>query len=78
MNLKIRKSLETLYKRVGKHYCDEEGLLQVVWHGIQEEFIRLYRHYESLIQKCYPGSDVRLLFTIDDLCGYFSEIAKLH
>lgn len=73
----IRKSIESLKKRVDKHYSEEEGLLQVVWRGIQEEFIRLHRHFESLIQKCYPDTDAKLGFTVDDLCVYFSDIAKM-
>jgi hypothetical protein len=70
--------LEVLYKRVDKHYCDEEGLLQVVWHGIQEELIRSHRHFEEIIANCYPESDLHLNFTIDNLCQYFSDIAKSH
>jgi hypothetical protein len=74
----LKKSLEILYKRVDKHFTDEEGLLQVVWRGIQEEFIRLHVHFESLITKCYPGCEAKLAFSIENLLGYFSEIARNH
>jgi exocyst complex component 1 len=60
----IKKSLEILYKRVDKHFTEEEGLLQVAWRGIQEEFTRLLRKYEDLIAKCYPESNIRLDFTM--------------
>ncbi|KAI8903121.1 exocyst complex component Sec3-domain-containing protein [Gorgonomyces haynaldii] len=74
----IKKALEVIYKRVDKHYSEEEGLLQVVWRGIQEEFTRMLRRYEELIAKCYPESNLRLDFTMEELLGYFSELAKLH
>jgi hypothetical protein len=70
--------LEVLYKRVDKHFTEEEGLLQVVWRGIQEELSRTLRKYEELIAKCYPESNIRLDFTLDELLGYFSELAKAH
>ncbi|KAL2918232.1 hypothetical protein HK105_202159 [Polyrhizophydium stewartii] len=74
----VKKSLEALYKRVDKHFTEEEGLLQVVWRGIQEEFTRQLRRYEELIAKCYPEVSVRLDFTMDELLGFFSELARDH
>ncbi|CAO3618885.1 unnamed protein product [Mucor fragilis] len=72
----IKKSLEQLYKRVDKHFSEEEGLLQVVWRGIQEEFIRQHEKMEDLINKCYPDAGARLEFTIQDLLGMMSELAR--
>ncbi|RCH95031.1 hypothetical protein CU098_005301 [Rhizopus stolonifer] len=72
----IKKSLEQLYKRVDKHFSEEEGLLQVVWRGIQEEFIRQHEKMEDLIRKCYPDAGVQLEFTIQDLLGMMSELAR--
>ncbi|KAI9311228.1 exocyst complex component Sec3-domain-containing protein [Dichotomocladium elegans] len=69
----IKKSLEQLYKRVDKHFSEEEGLLQVVWRGIQEEFIQQHEKMEDLIQKCYPDARVHLEFTIQDLLGMMIE-----
>jgi hypothetical protein len=60
----VKKGLEVAYKRVDKHYSEEEGLLQVVWRGIQEEFCRHVRKYEELISKCYPDITVRLEFSM--------------
>ncbi|KAJ3159822.1 Exocyst complex component 1 [Geranomyces michiganensis] len=74
----IKKSLESLYKRVEKHYTDEEGLLQVIWRGIQDEFFKRVRRYGELIAICYPESSIRLEFTMDELVGYFSELARAH
>lgn len=74
----VKKSLELLYKRVDKHFSEEEGLLRVSWRGIQEEMTRNLRRYEDLIAKCYPESNIRLDFTMDELLEYFSEMAKTH
>ncbi|KAJ3224396.1 Exocyst complex component 1 [Clydaea vesicula] len=77
----IRRSLEELYRRVDKHYSEEEGsgqLLQVVWRGIQSEVVSNLRNFEELINKCYPDSGIRLEFTVDEILTYFSEFAKIH
>ncbi|KAJ3042939.1 Exocyst complex component 1 [Rhizophlyctis rosea] len=74
----IKKGLEALYKRVDKHFPDEEGLLQVVWRGIQEEFMKRTRRYEDILAQCYRESGIKLEFTMDELLGYFSELARTH
>ena len=74
----VKKGLDHLYKKVEKHLCDEENLLQVVWHSLQDEFLKQYKHFESLIAKCYPGSGITLEFTINDLLAFFSDIAQSH
>ena len=75
----IRKGLEVLYKRVDKHYSEDgEGsgqLLQVVWRGIQEEVVVSLRRFEELVMKCYPGSGIRLEFSIEEIVGYFSTMS---
>ncbi|XP_057209220.1 exocyst complex component 1 isoform X2 [Triplophysa rosa] len=74
----VKKGLDNLYKKVDKHLCDEESLLQVVWHSMQDEFIRQYKHFEGLINRCYPGSGITMEFTIQDMLEYFSSIAQSH
>ncbi|GAA6103084.1 exocyst complex component 1 isoform X2 [Tachysurus ichikawai] len=74
----VKKGLDNLYKKVDKHLCDEESLLQVVWHSMQDEFIRQYKHFEGLINRCYPGSGITMDFTIQDMLEYFSSIAQSH
>ncbi|XP_043918414.1 exocyst complex component 1 [Protopterus annectens] len=74
----VKKGLDNLYKKVDKHLCEEENLLQVVWHSMQDEFIRQYKHFEGLIARCYPGSGVTMEFTIQDILEYFSSIAQSH
>ncbi|XP_061894476.1 exocyst complex component 1 isoform X7 [Entelurus aequoreus] len=74
----VKKGLDNLYKKVDKHLCEEESLLQVVWHSTQDEFIRQYKHFEDLIGRCYPGSGITMEFTIQDMLEYFSSIAQSH
>jgi hypothetical protein len=45
---------------------------------MQEEFITQYKNIEDLIQRCYPGSQLSLDFTINQVLEYFSDIARSH
>ncbi|XP_076446278.1 exocyst complex component 1-like isoform X2 [Babylonia areolata] len=74
----VKKTLEHLYKKVEKQLCEEENLLQVVWHEMQDMFINQYKHYDDLMKKCYPDSQISLEFTIDNVLQYFSDIAQSH
>ncbi|EEC10565.1 exocyst complex component sec3, putative, partial [Ixodes scapularis] len=74
----VKRGLEALYRKVEKHLCEEESLLQVVWHSMQDEFIRQYKSLEALVQRCYPGSMITLEFTINDILAFFSDIARSH
>ncbi|XP_073987849.1 exocyst complex component Sec3 isoform X2 [Rhodnius prolixus] len=74
----VKRGLDHLYKKVEKHLCEEENLLQVVWRAMQEEFIQQYKYIADLVEKCYPGANVTLEFSIDDVLQYFSEIARSH
>jgi predicted transposase YbfD/YdcC len=74
----VKKGLENLYKKVERHLCEEESLNQVVWRAMQEEFIMQYKNIEDLIQRCYPGAQISLEFTINEILDYFSDIARSH
>uniref|UniRef100_A0A1B6CD43 Exocyst complex component Sec3 PIP2-binding N-terminal domain-containing protein n=1 Tax=Clastoptera arizonana TaxID=38151 RepID=A0A1B6CD43_9HEMI len=74
----VKKGLDHLYKKVEKHLCEEENLLQVVWREMQKEFIQQYKYIEDLVQRCYPGSMINLEFSIEDILQFFSEIARSH
>ncbi|GAB0097853.1 Exocyst complex component 1 [Sergentomyia squamirostris] len=74
----VKRGLESLYKKVEKHLCEEENLLQVVWRAMQEEFIAQYNFLEERIQRCYAGAMITLDFSIDDILEFFSEIARSH
>jgi len=72
----VKKGLELLYHKINKHTAENDNrLLQVVWQHMQEEFLSQYKHFEQLITKCYPGSDIKLEFTIENVLQYFSDIA---
>ncbi|KAI8048022.1 exocyst complex component Sec3-domain-containing protein [Syncephalis plumigaleata] len=71
----VKRSIDSLYKRVNKHF-DEDGLFQVVWHGVQEEFIRDYNRIVDLLQRCYSDTGLSLEFDINDLLTTFSELAQ--
>ena len=68
----VRKGLDRLYKKVERHLCEEEGLVQVVWRAMQEEFIQQYKCIEDLIQRCYPGAQISLDFDTRSIHEYFS------
>jgi len=74
----VKKGLTDLYKKVEKHLSEEENLLQVVWHAMQEEFIHQYKYIEDLLERCYPGAQISLDFTISNILEYFSDIAITH
>lgn len=66
----IKKAIEQLYKRINKHFCEEEGLKTVVWRSVQEELYRKHAHFVDLIEKCYPGSGVSFAYTYDELVTF--------
>ncbi|XP_049783051.1 exocyst complex component 1 [Schistocerca cancellata] len=74
----VKRGIDNLYRKVEKHLCEQENLLQVVWRAMQEEFIQQYKYIEELIQRCYPGSMITLDFTIQNILEFFSEIARSH
>ncbi|XP_056215756.1 exocyst complex component 1-like isoform X2 [Falco biarmicus] len=70
----VKKALETLYRKIHKYLSPEENLLPVVWHAMEQEFIRQYQEFEELIQRCYAGSGIVMDFTTEDLLNYFKSI----
>ncbi len=54
----------------------EENLVVVVWHRIQDEFVKQYKRFDELIDTCYPRSSIKLLFSVDDLLLFFSSMAR--
>ncbi|ESO90675.1 hypothetical protein LOTGIDRAFT_233685 [Lottia gigantea] len=74
----VKKILDHMYKKVEKQLSEEENLLQVVWREMQNLFINQYKHYDDLMKKCYPDSQISLDFSIEDVLQYFSDIAQSH
>ncbi|RKP02523.1 hypothetical protein CXG81DRAFT_10685 [Caulochytrium protostelioides] len=69
----VRKGLETMYKKIQKHFTEEESLLQVLWHGVLEALLKQVQLFTSLIALCYPGSKIELEFTAQDILNFMSE-----
>ncbi|XP_048772233.1 exocyst complex component 1-like isoform X2 [Ostrea edulis] len=74
----VKKGLDGIYKKTHKDLCEEENLLQVVWFSMQDEFIKQIKHYEDLINQCYPDSGITLEFKVEEVLSFFSEIAQNH
>ncbi|NWV24979.1 EXOC1 protein, partial [Origma solitaria] len=70
----VKRALETLYRKIHKYLSPEENLLPVVWQAMEQEFMRQYREFEELIQRCYAGAGIALDFTMEDLLSYFNSI----
>ncbi|NXO92565.1 EXOC1 protein, partial [Certhia brachydactyla] len=74
----VKRALETLYRTIHKSLSPEENLLPVVWQAMEQEFLRQYREFEELIQRCYAGAGTALGFTMEDLLSYFNSITTSH
>lgn len=73
----VKKGLEEMYRKVGKHISDPDStLIQVIWRSMQEEFITQYKAIENLIQRCYPDANIKLSFSVEDVLNVFSSIAQ--
>ncbi|KAM8800167.1 LOW QUALITY PROTEIN: exocyst complex component 1-like [Eudromia elegans] len=70
----VKRGLEMVYRKIHRHLSPEENLLPVVWHAMEQEFMRQYQEFEDLIQRCYAGSGITMDFTMEDLLSYFNSI----
>lgn len=70
----VKRGLEKQYRRIEKEVSEE--VQRVVWGGMQESFMEQFKRFEELIEKCYPGSNITLEFTIRDLVEYFTTISS--
>ncbi|KAI9628508.1 hypothetical protein H4Q26_018036 [Puccinia striiformis f. sp. tritici PST-130] len=59
----IRKSIETLSKRVDKHFsdvanpsADNSVVMETVWSACENELIRLIGDWQTLLEKCYANN----------------------
>lgn len=79
----LRKAVETLFKRVDKHFNDPSiasaenaEVLETVWKACEQEVLRMTREWRSLIAKCYPQESVNLEFTQEDVGNAFKRAAS--
>ena len=75
----VRKGLEEMYRRIEKHAFEpKSNLIEVIWHAMQHEFLSQYKAIQSMIERCYPSSNLGLAFSIGDVLQVFSDIAQSH
>lgn len=75
----VRRGLEEMYRRIEKHaYEPKSNLIEVIWHAMQTEFLTQYKAIQSMIERCYPSTNLSLTFTIEDVLQVFSDIAQSH
>jgi hypothetical protein len=75
----VRKGLEEMYRHIEKHAFEpKSNLIEVIWHAMQTEFLSQYKAIQSMIERCYPSSNLGLTFTIDNVLQVFSDIAQSH
>lgn len=70
----IKKTVEQLYKKVEKHFSDNESLSKVVWRHMQDELMAKHAQYSDIVQRCYTDPEVVLQFTTQDILNSFSEM----
>lgn len=71
----LRKSLELVHGRVLKHFdgSDSASLKQRVWRAIQDWFVTEYQQWLAMLGTVYPGTDVQLPISLDDVTACFAE-----
>jgi hypothetical protein len=72
----VRRGIKELYAKIKRHLSDGTGLLVVVWRAVNDEFMKRYKHFEALIEQCYPDSQIRFEFSSEDLLTYFAEASN--
>ena len=80
MTLKeVKKGLEEIYRHIEKQACNtESNLIQVIWYTMQDEFLSQYKAIQTMIERCYPSTNLSLIFTINDVLQVFSDMAQSH
>lgn len=71
----MRRNIDSLYKRVEKHYADpgEEhagnsaSVLKGVWMACEQELVRATERFTKLIAQCYKDTGVTLEYSVQDV-----------
>ncbi|EMR09947.1 hypothetical protein PNEG_01705 [Pneumocystis murina B123] len=72
----VLKGIETLYKRVEKHFRNEENpyfeqLIAVVWNRINDEYREKVKRFHQLVENYYKTDGIYINWTYDDLESSF-------
>ncbi|CAF4360437.1 unnamed protein product [Rotaria socialis] len=71
----VKRGLENLSKKIEKHLSENSSLLQAIWHDIQTLVVEEHQRMTTLIEICYPNSNIKLEFTVEHLLNFFTETA---
>ncbi|GJJ09890.1 hypothetical protein Clacol_004114 [Clathrus columnatus] len=69
----IRRHVDALYKRVEKHYTDEDFptnsaiLLKAVWMACEQELVKSTERFNRITAQCYKDANVSLEYTTQDV-----------
>ncbi|QSL65771.1 hypothetical protein MERGE_000049 [Pneumocystis wakefieldiae] len=72
----VLKGIETLYKRVEKHFRNEENpyheqLIAVIWNRINDEYKEKVKKFHQLVENYYETDGIYINWTYDDLESSF-------
>ncbi|CUS08777.1 unnamed protein product [Tuber aestivum] len=74
----IRRGIETLRKRVDKHFSTDGGdddavLVERILAALEKEFIEVHRRTQILVQTVYKESGLEMEFLVADVVGGFKK-----
>lgn len=77
----LRKGIDTLYKRVDKHFGSAENpsaehalMIRTVWKACEVEVLRMHDSWRSMISRCYPDDNKSSLeFSKEDVTADFKR-----
>ncbi|KAF8519134.1 exocyst complex component sec3 subunit [Hysterangium stoloniferum] len=73
----MRRHIDALYKRVEKHFADEDtgstALLKDVWTACEQDLVRCTDRFSRLILQCYKDTGVILEFSVQDVEAAFRK-----
>jgi hypothetical protein len=79
----MKRLIDTLYKRVEKHFSAEgddlgsaaqsDGALASVWNACEEETVSATQRFEDLVNQCYSSLGISLEFSVSDVKAAFKR-----
>ncbi|GJJ15524.1 hypothetical protein Clacol_009802 [Clathrus columnatus] len=79
----IRRHVDALYKRVEKHYTDEDFptnstiLLKAVWMACEQELVKSTERFNRITAQCYKDANVSLEYTTQDVEAISTLMASM-
>ena len=68
----IEKDIQNIHKRMLKHLCPKEGLMQPTWDQLRQVLCSMMTSYEKIAIKIYPDETIDINpQSVDQIClGY--------